>query len=203
MQINQRPVNAEVEQTDKNKKTTSASTKTESLEQTNKKQLNAAILQGAIDQADKSSSSVRDQPLALVLKTALQGINDALKEIEPNQSLQQSYDSEVDFSPQATADRIVAFSTNFFSSYQEQHPELSEQEARDTFSDLMLAGVKEGVGEAKEILKALSVLDGDIESDIDKTMAFVLEGFDKFRNPDVESETTPEAGDDTTDDSVL
>lgn len=194
MQINQRPVNTEVEQTDKNKKTTSASTKTESLEQTNKKQLNAAILQGAIDQADKSSSSIRDQPLALVLKTALQGINDALKEIEPNQSLQQSYDSEVDFSPQATADRIVAFSTNFFSSYQEQHPELSEQEARDTFSDLMLAGVKEGVGEAKEILKALSVLDGDIESDIDKTMAFILEGFDKFRHPEVKSEATPDIG---------
>jgi hypothetical protein len=159
MQINQRAVHTEVDQTDKNKK---AATKTESLEQTNKKQLNAAILQGAIDQADKSSSSVKDQPLALVLKTALQGINDALKEIEPNQSLQQSYDSEVDFSPQATADRIVAFSTNFFSSYQEQHPELSEQEARDTFSDLMLAGVKEGIGEAKDILKALSVLDGDI-----------------------------------------
>jgi hypothetical protein len=187
MQITQRPVNTEVEQTDKNKKTTS--TKTESLEQTNKKQLNAAILQGAIDQADKSSSSIKDQPLALVLKTALQGINDALKEIEPNQSLQQSYESEIDFSPQATADRIVAFSTNFFSSYQEQHPELSEQEARDTFSDLMLAGVEEGIGEAKDILKALSVLDGDIESDIDKTMAFILEGFDKFRNPETVSDT--------------
>jgi hypothetical protein len=200
MQINQRSVHTEVDQTDKNKK---AATKTESLEQTNKKQLNAAILQGAIDQADKSSSSVKDQPLALVLKTALQGINDALKEIEPNQSLQQSYDSEVDFSPQATADRIVAFSTNFFSSYQEQHPELSEQEARDTFSDLMLAGVKEGIGEAKDILKALSVLDGDIESDIDKTMAFVLEGFDKFRHPEVESAALPEGEMANTNDAVI
>jgi hypothetical protein len=200
MQINQRAVHTEVDQTDKNKK---AATKTESLEQTNKKQLNAAILQGAIDQADKSSSSVKDQPLALVLKTALQGINDALKEIEPNQSLQQSYDSEVDFSPQATADRIVAFSTNFFSSYQEQHPELSEQEARDTFSDLMLAGVKEGIGEAKDILKALSVLDGDIESDIDKTMAFVLEGFDKFRHPEVESAALPEGEMANTNDAVI
>jgi hypothetical protein len=200
MQINQRAVHTEVDQTDKNKK---AATKTESLEQTNKKQLNAAILQGAIDQADKSSSSVKDQPLALVLKTALQGINDALKEIEPNQSLQQSYDSEVDFSPQATADRIVAFSTNFFSSYQAQHPELSEQEARDTFSDLMLAGVKEGIGEAKDILKALSVLDGDIESDIDKTMAFVLEGFDKFRHPEVESAALPEGEMANTNDAVI
>jgi hypothetical protein len=200
MQINQRAVHTEVDQTDKNKK---AATKTESLEQTNKKQLNAAILQGAIDQADKSSSSVKDQPLALVLKTALQGINDALKEIEPNQSLQQSYDSEVDFSPQATADRIVAFSTNFFSSYQEQHPELSEQEARDTFSDLMLAGVKEGIGEAKDILKALSVLDGDIASDIDKTMAFVLEGFDKFRHPEVESAALPEGKTANTNDAVI
>lgn len=186
MQINQRQTQIEVEQDNKANKV--QSTPTESLQQVNKKQLNAAILQGAIDQADKSSSSIKDQPLALVLKTALQGINDALKEIEPSQSLQQSYESEADFSPQATADRIVAFSTNFFESYQEQHPELDEQAARDTFSDLMLTSVEKGVGEAKDILKALSVLDGDIAMDIDKTMAFITQGFDKFRNLNVETE---------------
>lgn len=191
MQINQRQTSVEIDATEKkhnekNKKTDSAST--ESLQQVNKKQLNAAILQGAIDQANQSSSSIKDQPLALVLKTALQGINDALKEIEPTQSLQQSYESEVDFSPEATAERIVTFSTNFFNAYQEQHPELDQQQARDTFADLMLEGVEQGVGEAKDILKALSILDGDVADDIDKTMEFILQGFDKFRNPQPEAE---------------
>lgn len=191
MQINQRQAYVEIDASEKphhekNKKTESAPT--ESLQQVNKKQLNAAILQGAIDQANQSSSSIKDQPLALVLKTALQGINDALKEIEPTQSLQQSYESEVDFSPEATAERIVTFSTNFFNAYQEQHPELDEQQARDTFTYLMLEGVEQGVGEAKDILKALSILDGDVADDIDKTMEFILQGFDKFRNPQPETE---------------
>lgn len=195
MQINSRQTYVEVEQSDKNPKNESVAANnepasTESLQQINKKQLNAAILQSAIDQSNKTSSSIKDQPLALVLKTALQGINDALKEIEPAQSLQQSYESEVDFSPEATAERIVTFSTNFFNAYQEQHPELDPQEARDTFADLMLEGVEEGIGEAKDILKALSVLEGDVEQDIDLTMSFILEGFEKFRNPEpaVESE---------------
>ncbi|MEJ6122446.1 DUF5610 domain-containing protein [Vibrio sp. 2-Bac 85] len=195
MQINSRQTYVEVEQSDKNPKNESVAANnepasTESLQQINKKQLNAAILQSAIDQSNKTSSSIKDQPLALVLKTALQGINDALKEIEPTQSLQQSYESEVDFSPEATAERIVTFSTNFFNAYQEQHPELDPQQARDTFADLMLEGVEEGIGEAKDILKALSVLEGDVEQDIDLTMSFILEGFEKFRNPEptVESE---------------
>ena len=195
MQINSRQTYVEVEQSDKNPKNESVAANnepasTESLQQINKKQLNGAILRSVIEQSNKTSSSIKDQPLALVLKTALQGINDALKEIEPTQSLQQSYESEVDFSPEATAERIVTFSTNFFNAYQEQHPGLDPQQARDTFADLMLEGVEEGIGEAKDILKALSVLEGDVEQDIDLTMSFILEGFEKFRNPEpaVESE---------------
>jgi len=191
MQINQRQAYLEVDQAEKNKKP--EETNTQSLQQANKKQLNAAILQGAIDQVDQSSSSIKEQPLALVLKTALQGINDALKEIEPTQSLQQSYSSEEDFSPEATADRIVTFSTNFFESYQQQHPELDEQEARDTFAGLMLGAIEEGVGEAKDILESLSVLDGDIADNIDKTMQLIEQGFDKFIKPEQPSPETPAA----------
>jgi len=183
MQINQSKNNLDVNQNGAVNKV--ESTPTESLQKINQKQLNAAILEGAISQGNKSSSSIKDQPLSLLLKTALQGINDALKEIEPNQSLQQPYETNVDFSPEATADRIVTFSLNFFNAYQEQHPELDEQQARNTFADLMFEGVEKGVGEAKDILKALSVLDGSVADDIDKTMSFISEGFEKFRHPEV------------------
>ena len=185
MQVNQQQIHVDLDKKETVKKSDAEPL---SAQQVNKKQLNAAILKGAIEQTNKSSSSIKEQPLSLVLKTALQGINDALKEIEPTQSLQKSYESEVDFSPEATADRIVAFSINFFNAYQQQHPELGEQEARDTFSDLMLAGVDKGVGEAKDILKALSVLEGDVETDIDKTMQFILEGFEAFRTASEEGD---------------
>ena len=190
MQINQSQAHVDVEQKMKSNK--NESVPTESLQQVNKKQLNAAILEGAIEQTNQSTNSIKMQPLSLLLKTALQGINDALKEIEPTYSLQESYQSETDFSPEAVADRIVSFSTNFFSAYQQQHPELGEQEARDTFSALMLAGVEEGVGEAKDILQALSVLEGDVEEDINKTMEFILQGFEKFRNPEKTMESPSE-----------
>lgn len=158
---------------------------TENAQQANKKQLNANILQGLIDHTGKS---IQDEPLSLVLKTALQGINDALKEIDPENSLKDSYESGMDFSPEAVAERIVSFSTNFFSAYQEQHPELSEQEARDSFTELMIGGVEQGVGEAKEILEALSVLEGEVADNIDKTMELVYEGFETFRTQLMDAE---------------
>lgn len=157
----------------------------DSMQQANKKQVNAAILQGAIDQV---GNGIQDQPMSLVLKSALQGINEALQDIQPEASLKDSYESGIDFSPEAVAERIVSFSTNFFSAYQEQHPELSEQEARDSFTELMIGGVEQGVGEAKEILEALSVLEGDVADNIDKTMELILERFESFRNPEEQVE---------------
>jgi len=140
-----------------------------------KKELNAAILESAINVNAASGS-----PQALVLKAALEGINDALQATMGDNAIQNTYDSGLDVSPEATAGRIVSLSTAFFSSYQEQHPELSEQEALIKFTDLISGGIDTGFSEARDILTGLNVLEGDIASNIDSTYDLVQEKLTAF-----------------------
>jgi len=140
---------------------------TESAAVTAKKQLNAAILQSAVN------VSAADSPQALVLKTALEGINDALRESMGDNAIQNSYDAGLDVSPDATAERIVSLSTAFFESYQQQHPELETDEALSSFMEIIGGGIEQGFDEAKDILSGLSVLEGDIAANIDSTYDLV------------------------------
>ena len=78
-----------------------------------KNQLNTAILQSNAD----VSLSAGNESLSLVFKTALEGINDALKDTFGDNAIQEAYDSGLDVSPEATAERIVSLSTAFFGSY--------------------------------------------------------------------------------------
>jgi hypothetical protein len=146
----------------------------ESSAVTAKKQLNAAILQSAVD------VSAGSKYLSLTFKTAIEGINDALKETLGDNAIQNAYDSGLDVSPEATAERIVSLSTAFFGSYQKQHPELSQEDALTKFTDLISGGINTGFGEARDILTALQVLEGDIASNIDLTYDLVQEKLSSF-----------------------
>ncbi|MFW5425941.1 MAG: DUF5610 domain-containing protein [Methylophagaceae bacterium] len=139
-----------------------------------KKKFNASILESAIN------LSTADAPLSLVLKTALEGINEALQESMGDNAIQSAYDSDLDISAEATAERIVSLSTAFFGSYQQQHPELDTDEALTKFIDVIRGGIDTGFGEAREILGSLNVLDGTIATNIDLTYDLVQEGLKTF-----------------------
>jgi len=141
-----------------------------------KQQLNASIIESTI----KYSNSVEDKPLSLVLKTALQGINEALKEGGVETSVEDAFDSGLDVSPEATAERIVGFSTQFFAAYQEQHPEMDEEESLSSFVEIITTGIDLGFAEARDILGGLNVLEGEIASNIDATYGLVQEGIQSF-----------------------
>ncbi|WP_440874271.1 DUF5610 domain-containing protein [Thalassotalea sp. PLHSN55] len=157
----------------------------ESLAVSQKKQLNAAIIESTL----KFSHSESSEGLALMLKTALEGINEALGEAGIETSGEKSvYDAGIDFSPEATAERIVAFSTKFISAYQAQHPDMSEQDSVSTFVDIITGGIDTGFSEAKEVLGGLNVLEGEIADNIGKTYALVQQGLQAFSQSFIQSE---------------
>jgi len=141
-----------------------------------KKQMNAQILKAA----SEASISAGDKPLALVLKTALEGVNKALQATMGDNAIQKSYEAGVDVTPKATADRIVSLSTAFFGKYQEKHPDMSQQEALKSFTDIISGGIDTGFSDARKILEGLGVLKGDIAKNIDKTYSLVQEGLKYF-----------------------
>jgi len=150
-----------------------------------KKNFNAAILESTV------SLTAADSPQALVLKTALEGINEALSASLGDNSIQAAYDSGIDVSAEATADRIFSLSTAFFSQYQEAHPEFGDdtEAARAAFIDIIRGGVETGFGEARDILQGLSVLDGEVASNIDKTHELVQAKLDEFASIADETQT--------------
>ncbi|NOR71682.1 MAG: hypothetical protein GQ532_18675 [Methylomarinum sp.] len=141
-----------------------------------KQQLNSAILKTNAE----ASVSAGNEPLALLYKTAIEGINDVLKADFGDNAIQAAYDSELDVSPEATADRIVSMSTAFFSQYQKQNPGMSNEEAAKSFAEIIGGGINQGFSEAREILTGLNVLEGDIASNIDTTYDLVQEGLKAF-----------------------
>ncbi|MGV6852352.1 MAG: DUF5610 domain-containing protein [bacterium] len=137
-----------------------------------KQQANKEILRSNMEVNIKSGN----EPMSLLFKTAIDGINDVLGD----NAIQAAYDSGIDVSPEATADRIVSLSTAFFSSYREQNPDLSVEEAAVSFAKVIGGGIEQGFSEARDILSGLGVLDGDIASNIDKTYNLVQVGLESF-----------------------
>jgi hypothetical protein len=138
--------------------------------------LNAKLLESALEVTVNAGNN----PQALVLKTAIEGINEALQETLGDNAIQNAYDSGLDVSPEATAERIVSLSTAFFGAYQDANPELSQQDALAAFVDVIRGGIDQGFSEARDILDGLSVLEGDIATNIDSTYNLVQEGLSAF-----------------------
>ncbi len=141
-----------------------------------KKQFNNSILQSNM----QVSVGAGNDSLALLYKTAIEGINDVLKAEFGDNAVQASADSGLDISPQATADRIVSMSTAFFTQYHEQHADMSVEEAAKSFAEIIGGGIDQGFSEAREVLDGLKVLEGDISSNIDTTFDLVQEGLKAF-----------------------
>lgn len=157
----------------------SASTETASKElsplEQQKASLNVALLESA-----QVSIGAKDEPLALILNTAIEKINELLAPELGENALQQAVDSGLDVSPDATAQRIVSLSTAFFESFKAQHKGEEASAVLQNFMDTIGGGIQQGFDEGREILKGLNVLQGDVASDIDETFALVQEKLSAF-----------------------
>lgn len=96
-----------------------------------------------------------------------------------------------DSSPKATAGRILSFALGFYLKYQEQHPELSEEEAREAFADIIEGAIGKGFREALEFLDGVGALEGNVREQIDETRRLIDQGLRDFRQtgkrPDMDS----------------
>lgn len=136
--------------------------------------LNVQILQSSLEVSIQAGGKSQE----LVFRAAIDRINELLApELGPD-AIQGAMDQ--DNSPEATARRILSLSTGFFEAYAAQHPGEDGDQLAKNFVDLIRGGFEKGFNEAKDILKGLDVLSGDIESGIMKTYDLVQKGFDDF-----------------------
>lgn len=150
---------------------------------------------GILRAAEKVSLSSNNDSLSLLYKTALEGINAELEPIMGTNAAQKIYDSGIDTSPEATAERIVSFATAFYGKYKEQNPGKSEEENLESFLKVIGGGIEKGFADAKNILKGLQVYEGEVESGVDKTYGLVMDGLTSFREKMLELAANPPAKD--------
>ncbi|WP_394205072.1 DUF5610 domain-containing protein [Shewanella waksmanii] len=138
---------------------------------------NAAILSAQHD----AELSAGNEPMRLLYKAAIEAINEELAPVMGERAIETAVEEGVDTSPQATADRIVSFATQFFSIYQQQNASMEYEEQLDSFMEVIGGAIDQGFDEAKEILTSLKVLEGDIALGVDETYSIVQAGLADFR----------------------
>lgn len=136
---------------------------------------NSAIVQTTMNVAINAGN----EPLALLLKSAINGINEQLQPTLGKDAIENAAASQ-DNSPQATAERILRLSTAFYDAYREQNKLEDNAASREQFIGVVRGGFEKGFKEAQDVLEGLKVLGGDVASGIDKTFALVMQGYDDF-----------------------
>ena len=120
-----------------------------------KQEVNASIITASVE----VNVSAGNKPLAMLLKSAIEHLNEVLEpELGPN-AIQTAVDEGLDVSPEATAQRIVDLSTGFFEAFKAQNPDEDEAVLLDRFMETIGKGIEQGFREAREILDGLQVLE--------------------------------------------
>ena len=139
-----------------------------------KAQLNASIVEASLTVSLKAGND----PMSVIFKTALTGINEALEADFGKDAIQNA--SAQDNSPEATANRIVSLSTGFYEAYKRQNPGQDDETSLNNFMETIKKGVEQGFKEARSILEGFKVLDGDLSKSIDQTYDLIQQGFADF-----------------------
>jgi len=139
-----------------------------------RKDLNVGILQASMAVSIRAG----DESQALLFRTAIEGINEALAPTLGADAIQNAMGQ--DNSAEATAGRIVSMSTAFFDAYAARRPDDDPETVLRDFMDVIRGGFEKGFGEARDILSGLGVFNGAVEADVTKTRELVLQGYDRF-----------------------
>lgn len=159
----------------------------------NRQMLNSQILSSSLNLSLKADN----QTMSLLFKTALERVQAEFNAEFSNdeQSLtaeattkpeNNPYETEVDNSPQATADRIMGMAAGFYAKYKERNAENPDVVGK--FMEIFSGGIDKGFADAKDILKSLDKLNGKVATDIDETYSLVQKGLKSFQEKMMEAE---------------
>jgi hypothetical protein len=116
-----------------------------------------------------------------VLQDSLQErLDAALKEAGIDTSAEELLANGLDTSPEATAKRIVDFSTSFLTAYTANHPKDEASPRLDNFITLIKKAVDEGFGGARDLLSRIGEVPDEVSKGIDQTYDLAMKGIEGF-----------------------
>jgi len=106
--------------------------------------------------------------------------NAAFQEAGMDTNVESLLGSGLDFSPEATANRIVSFAVGFFGSFKANHQEDGPPDQIDGFTEMIKGAVEQGFAEARDMLEGIGDIKSETASNIDATFSLVMSGIDEF-----------------------
>ncbi|MCL1114836.1 MULTISPECIES: DUF5610 domain-containing protein [Shewanella] len=153
-------------------------------------QLSRQMMNNSILAAQEEVSiAAGDQSMALLYRAAIEAINEELAPTLGEKVVQKNADEGIDYSPEATADRIVSFATNFFSTHQQQNQSMDFDEQVSSFMLKIGDAIDQGFKEASDILSGLKVLEGDIAAGVDQTYELIQQKLAQFAQDKLDTNT--------------
>jgi len=147
---------------------------------TNTSKPNAANVLSNISKADPSSMdfSVKNDPTALILQSAMEKINAQFAPYIGDGALQKAIDSGQDMSPKGVADSILSFATQLIGRAEAaQVGQPSEQQrSREQLFQNVQTGVETGFKQASNILESMKALNGKTKETVNSTYDYVQQG---------------------------
>lgn len=119
-----------------------------------------------------------NEPLALLLKLATDGINHALF-AEGTHTIEQDGATDA-LLPHATANRILGLSSALYLAYCEANKLEDNPAARAQFIGVVGNGFDKSVQQTRDMLDGMGVLNGKLADSIDETVVLVILGYDAF-----------------------
>ena len=124
--------------------------------------------------APLSENNIQD----IVVERALDKLRAVVADAKAELNLPE--ESALDTSPEATATRIADFALGFFSKYAENNDLEDNEEGRAQFAQFIGEAINAGIGEARDILSALKVLNPQVDNNIDATAQIIQSRLDDF-----------------------
>lgn len=157
--------------------------------------LNTQIIEASLKVEIQAGSKSQ----GLLFRSALESIYEAMSgefksNINPDYKMPSMTDANNPYAtPEGTANVILSFSLGLYAQYSASHAGEDEAQSAANFIELIRGGFEKGYGEAVEILDGLSVFEGNIKSEIEKTWELVQKGYDDWLAAKLNPETTETA----------
>ncbi|MCT8985455.1 DUF5610 domain-containing protein [Shewanella phaeophyticola] len=169
-----------------NQQTTSSDTEPKlTNNQLSRQMMNNSILAAQ----EEVSIAAGDKSMALLYRAAIEAINEELAPTMGEDAVQKNAEEGIDYSPEATADRIVSFATQFFSVHQQQNQSMGFDEQVSSFMVKIGDAINQGFKEASDILSGLKVLEGDIADGVDQTYELIQQKLAQFAQDRLDANT--------------
>jgi len=130
----------------------------------------------------QTSFSVKDNPTELILRAAMEKINEMFAPHIGDGAIEQAVQSGMDMSPEATANRILSFANLIIGRAENEQVDLpvEQQRSREQLFDNIKVGIERGFEQARGILEGMQALEGNVEETVDATYDYVQLGLDNL-----------------------